>query len=129
MKGKAIFAGLILLMLNACASLSPVEQAQYQSLEKDLKVAQLQEVEKKSAGAAGALNVLPGFGNLYLGQPGLFAVNLLTWPISPVWSVPQAAIDAGNANKKHTIAYYNYGEGKEILQANLEKQGSMPEAN
>jgi len=32
-------------------------------------------------------------------------------------------------NKKHTIAYYNYGEGKEILKAELEKQGQAPAAN
>ena len=129
MKGKLVLAAMFALMLNACASLSPVEQAQYQALEKDLKATQLQEVEKKNAAAAGVLNVLPGFGNLYLGQPGLFVANLLTWPISPVWAVPQAAIDAGNVNKKHTIAYYNYGEGKETLKAELAKQESAPAAN
>jgi len=69
MKGKLILAAMFALMLNACAFLSPVEQAQYQALEKDLKAAQLQEVEKKNAAAAGVLNVLSGFGNLYLGQP------------------------------------------------------------
>ena len=52
---------------------------------------------------AGVLNILPGFGNFYLaygtqqsGQWGIGLFNLLLWPISPIWGIPEAAIDAGN---------------------------------
>lgn len=120
---KKSFAAVLLVsfLTVGCAPLSPVEEVQYKNLEKDLMVAQLEDVQKKNPGAAAALNLLPGFGNLYIGQPGYFAGNLLLWPFSVLWGIPQAAIDAENINKKHTLAYYQYGEGKEILASRLNK--------
>lgn len=63
--------------------------------------------------AAGALNLLPGFGNFYLGattehgpQFAFGFINLVTWPLSVVWGIPQAAIDSNTLNKLATIDYY-----------------------
>lgn len=88
--------------------------------------------ELKSPGAAGFLNILPGFGNFYLAsgtdegsQWAIGFVNLLTWPISIVWGIPEAAIDADIINKKNSVYYYSYREGKYELkncQAKLENE-------
>ena len=67
-------------------------------------------------GAAGALNLLPGIGNFYLasGNGGdsshwLYGtLNLLTWPISILWGIPEAAIDANRINERELIYYYQY---------------------
>jgi len=93
--------------------------------------------ELKSPGAAGFLNILPGFGNFYLAsgtdegsQWAIGFVNLLTWPISVVWGIPEAAIDADVINKKNSVYYYTYKQGKDELktcQVKLEKD-KMPES-
>lgn len=79
-----------------------------------------------SPAGAGALNLLPGFGNFYLasGNGGdssqyLYGfLNLLTWPISILWGIPEAAIDANRINKRELIYYYTFDKsGKEALQA------------
>lgn len=79
---------------------------------------------------AGALNLLPGFGNFYLAfgrgndpVQGVFGfVNLLFWPISIVWAAPQAAVDAHTLNEREMLYFYRYDKcGKEELQRrNLE---------
>lgn len=75
--------------------------------------------------AAGALNLLPGFGNFYLacghGSDSAQAVygvlNLLLWPLSIVWAVPQGAIDANTLNKQDMIYYYQFDkDGKAEMQ-------------
>lgn len=80
-----------------------------------------------SPAAAGVMNLLPGFGNFYLaaGNSGqsehyLYGfLNLLSWPISVVWGIPEAAIDATNINKRELIYYYTYNEqGKQELKMN-----------
>lgn len=66
--------------------------------------------------AAGALNLLPGVGNFYLasgnaGQSEHYMygfLNLLTWPFSVIWGIPEAAIDANNINKRDFIYYNTY---------------------
>lgn len=77
-----------------------------------------------SPAGAGALNLLPGFGNFYLasgnggdGSHYLYGfLNLLTWPISVVWGIPEAAIDANRINERELIYYYTFDEsGKEAL--------------
>ena len=95
--------------------------------------------ELKSPGAAGFLNILPGFGNFYLAsgtdegsQWAIGFVNLLTWPISIVWGIPEAAIDAGIINKKNSVYYYSYREGKYELkncQAKLENERNFRNTN
>ena len=76
------------------------------------------EAKVKDPVVAGALNILPGFGNFYLGggtrhkdQMAWGVVNLLLWPLSVVWGVPKAAIDAGNINKISAAEYYRTGDG------------------
>jgi hypothetical protein len=81
--------------------------------------------EKPVSGVtAGALNLLPGIGNFYLGTGNaaesshvLYGVlNLLTWPLSILWGVPEAVIDADNINKREMLYYYTYDEqGKQAL--------------
>lgn len=73
------------------------------------------EIQIKHPGVAGGLNLLPGFGNFYLGagtnegsQWAYGFLNLLFWPISVVWAVPAAAVDAQTINKKETVMYYTY---------------------
>ncbi len=78
----------------------------------------------KSPGCAGALNILPGVGNFYLaagsGEGSMWAIgflNLLTWPLSIIWAVPEAAIDAEAINERETIRYYQFnGNGKKKLE-------------
>lgn len=74
-----------------------------------------------SAAGAGALNLLPGFGNFYLasGNAGdsshyLYGfLNLLAWPISILWGVPEAAIDANKINEREMLYYYKFdNQGK-----------------
>lgn len=73
---------------------------------------------------AGALNILPGVGNFYLaaGNSGegthyLYGfLNLLTWPISVIWGIPEASIDANRINERELIYFYTFDDaGKEAL--------------
>jgi hypothetical protein len=71
----------------------------------------------KSPTLAAVLNILPGIGNFYLAAGteethmwAIGAVNLLFWPVSVLWGVPEGAIDASTINKKETIYYY-YEDG------------------
>lgn len=113
--------------LSACTSLTHQERQTLQSLK-----AQGITVEKPvgtwerpaSPAGAGSLNLLPGFGNFYLatgncgdGNQYLYGfLNLLTWPISIVWGIPEAAIDANRINERELIYYYTFDEGgKEAL--------------
>lgn len=65
---------------------------------------------------AGGLNILPGFGNFYLaaGNGGdsshwLYgALNLITWPVSILWGIPEAVIDANRINERELIYHYKY---------------------
>ena len=96
-------------LFTACISMSPSDTARYQ----DLKFQGYNEADHrvKNPGVAGALNILPGFGNFYLApqDPDQWIVgfcNLFLWPLSVVWGVPQAVSDASTLNKKAFIYYY-----------------------
>ena len=123
------FYSLILAMalLSGCSSLSYTEKTAVRSLK-----SQGITVEKPvgpweapaSAGAAGGLNLLPGVGNFYLaiGEGAekshyLYGfLNLLTWPLSIVWGIPEAAIDANTINERELVYFYTYDEsGKQSL--------------
>ncbi len=114
-------------MLSGCTSLTRQEHMQLRELQAqgvtvDKPVGNF---EKPASGVtAGALNLLPGIGNFYLGTGNaaesshvLYGVlNLLTWPLSILWGVPEAAIDADNINKREMLYYYTYDEqGKQAL--------------
>ena len=108
------FFGAAVLLLTGCASVRPESKTMLQEArEYGLSVDKVEEV---SPGVAGALNVLPGFGNVYLAFNSdektvnwvLFPVNLLTWPFSILWGIPQAAVDANTINMQATADYYMY---------------------
>ncbi|MDR1476820.1 MAG: hypothetical protein LBI17_01680 [Rickettsiales bacterium] len=69
--------------------------------------------EPKSPAEAALLNLLPGIGNFYLcGEETSHctygALNLLTWPLSVLWAVPDGAISANNINKRALVEFYRY---------------------
>jgi hypothetical protein len=102
---------LSLLALAACIPLRHSARVQLVEL-RDVGIGATEQAVTSPA-LAGALNILPGFGNFYLaasadegGQWAVGFLNLLTWPWSVVWGIPQAAIDANTANKLATVDYY-----------------------
>ncbi len=113
MKLPRLFAFGFLALLTGCTTMSRSDKERYQEL-KQLGI-RGNDMETKSPAAAGALNLLPGFGNFYLAagteesEQWLYGfLNLLTWPISPIWGIPEAVIDAGTINKKETVYYYTF---------------------
>ncbi len=116
-------------LLAACTTLTKQEQNNLRSLKAqgvtvDRPVGNFE--PPANPGAAGALNLLPGIGNFYLasGNGGdsshwLYGtLNLLTWPISILWGVPEAAVDANRINERELIYYYQYDQmGKKELAA------------
>ena len=98
---------LTLAILAGCQTLDPSERQQYENLTD----AGAETVEVKSPAVAGALNLL-ALGDLYTGEYGAFALDLLLWPFSVLWAVPQGVSTARNLNRKATIAHYRYGDGR-----------------
>lgn len=102
----------LFLFLTACVSLSDSERATLYELEQYGAPVPVKTVANPTTAAF--LNLLPGIGNFYLacGEGGhliqypIGLVNLLTWPISPIWAFPQAYIDAKTLNKKEAVLYY-----------------------
>ncbi len=117
------------LLLASCTSLTHQERNTLRSLQ-----AQGITVDKPvgnweapaSPAGAGALNLLPGFGNFYLasgnaGDSGQYLygfLNLLTWPVSVLWGIPEAAIDAGTINERELIYFYTFDESGKIALKN-----------
>ena len=123
--GLSLLVGTML--LAGCTSLTRQEQMQLQHLKaQGITVDKPLGNYEKPASVAGAaaLNLLPGVGNFYLGS-GQAAesdhwlygfLNLLTWPVSIVWGILEAAIDANAINKREMLYYYQYDKmGKEEL--------------
>lgn len=123
--GLSLLVGTML--LAGCTSLTRQEEIQLQHLKaQGITVDKPLGNYEKPASVAGAaaLNLLPGVGNFYLGS-GQAAesdhwlygfLNLLTWPVSIVWGIPEAAIDANAINKREMLYYYQYDKmGKEEL--------------
>lgn len=112
----------MLVVLTGCISLNSSEKATLTELE-SYGISST-EHKIKQPGVAGILNILPGFGNFYLasgtdeGQQWLFGfLNLLLWPVSVVWAIPEGAIDANTMNKQETIRYYTFdANGKKELE-------------
>lgn len=98
----------VLLWTAGCQGLNTWEKQAYRNLE----MQGAPEQETYSPVLAGILNILPGGGDAYLGQWGAFVGNLLLWPYSVVWGIPEAAITASNMNKKETVYFYLMGPGK-----------------
>lgn len=70
------------------------------------------EVEEKSPTTAAVLNVLPGIGDFYNGNPGYGVANLLTWPLSVLWAPVGGASGAREANYYMTKAHVESLENK-----------------
>ncbi len=105
-----VLAVLVGLAASGCSALNEYEQAQYELLVSEGNAP----LEPYSPASAGILNVLPGFGDAYNEQWGAFVCNLLLWPLSVVWGIPEAVITAQNQNMKRTVYYYTLGPGKSV---------------
>ena len=97
-----------LLLCASCNSLNAIERQQY----KNLMAQGAETANEQSPTLAAVLNILPGFGDLYNGEWGAFALDFLFWPPSVVWAIPQGAVTAGNLNEKATISFYTVGPGQ-----------------
>lgn len=108
-----LFVMALLLSAASCESLTysdkdMLDELQYYGVPID---------EHYSPATACWLNFLPGIGNFYLDQTGEGIGNLLLWPLSIFWGMPQAYIDAKVLNQKVTADYYRTRAGKERLEA------------
>ena len=126
MKKTFILAAIV--TLSACTTLTKSEKDQLHLLKSngitvDRPVGNYE--KPASPAAAGLLNILPGFGNFYLASGNgaesshwLYgAGNRLFWPISIVWGIPEAVVDANNINERELIYYYQYNpQGKQEIQ-------------
>lgn len=97
---------LLAVAMLGCTTLSRGEK----DLWRDAQMRGVREVQVCSPGLAAGLNILPGVGNAYIagsGGPGSewawFAINFLTWPISPIWAIPDGAISAKTVNVRETL--------------------------
>ena len=132
MKWTVFVLCLIALLCSGCINLSRSEKENLRVI-RDAGLSPI-EVRVKSVPAAGWLNVLPGVGNFYLAigtdeteQYLVGFMNLLFWPLSCAWGIPQAAIDANTLNKRETLYYYMSTErGRAELQEAIDRTESMP---
>ena len=113
----------MILTLSGCVSLTAREREFSRQLAaKDITVDRPCGVWEAPANpaAAGALNLLPGFGNFYLAagngadnsQYLVGVANLLLWPWSIFWGVPEAAIDAETINERELIWHHRLQESE-----------------
>ena len=114
-----------LIFLSACTSLTMQEKHTLRSLKTHgITVDTPTGNWERPANPAGTalLNLLPGIGNFYLasgngGQSEHFlygTLNLLTWPISVVWGIPEAAVDANRINERELIYFYTFDESGQL---------------
>jgi len=125
--GRLLMAVMLAACATGCISLSYHEKRERRYLQAngiDIDHAPGGYEAPNSAAIAGALNLLPGIGNFYLAagrgndsaQAVYGVVNLLFWPASIIWSVPQAAIDANTLNQREMLYFYHYEQdGKKAM--------------
>jgi hypothetical protein len=116
---KKFLLSIMIVALAGCTSLTRQEQMELRVLKgQGVSVDKPVGSWERPASPAGAalLNILPGFGNFYLasGNGGdsshyLYGtLNLLTWPVSVLWGIPEAAVDAARINERELIYYYKF---------------------
>lgn len=122
---RLVICLMLALTLGGCVTLS----AQDEKTAQELKSYGLTPswTQPKNVFLAGFLNVLPFAGNLYLsagkdGDADQVSYGVLNfffiYPISILWAVPQAAIDAHTLNKKTFVDYYSFDKaGQRTLDA------------
>jgi hypothetical protein len=98
-------------------SLSKVEESEYAALLSEGVIES--PIKHKRKGVTATIDfIIPGFGHLfYLGEQSgasLFLSNIL-WPFSAFWGAYAGVVDTDVVNRRHTIEYYLYGEGKQEL--------------
>lgn len=129
---RKILGLFVAIALSGCTSLTHLEQRELQVLRGqgvtvDKPIGSWE--KPANAGGAALLNLLPGFGNFYLamGNAGdsdhyiYGAANLLLWPISVLWGIPEAAVDAKTINQREMLYYYKFDPmgKKEIAKAGI----------
>ena len=134
MKQWSLLSSLLGLLLIACVTTSSQEKLTLNRVRAAGLPVPREEIA--SSALAGGLNVLPGIGNMYLGavseekvQWAFGFLNLLFWPLSIVWGVPEAAIDATTINEKYTAQYYMVGEGATQLDTAEQRKATPNPAN
>ena len=124
---KLLLTCICLTLLNGCTHLTHSEKENLHILKNhSITVDRAGHYEApNSALAAGLLNILPGFGNFYLAMGDgadsnhyVFGfANLLLWPLSIIWAVPEGAIDAQTLNQRELLYYYKFNPyGQQELQ-------------
>lgn len=93
----------ILVCLALTSSCSSLNSAQNREL-KEFRAKNL-EVKEKDPTTAAVLNILPGFGDFYNGNPGYGVVNLLLWPASILWAPVGGVSGAEEVNYYASKAY------------------------
>lgn len=111
-------------MLSACQSLAYQEQRQLSELQyKGISVDRPFGDREKTAPDESGIAQYSSRGRQFLfGERSCRSVgtksNLLIWPISILWGIPAAAIDADTVNKRDLLMYYQYDErGKEFYKS------------
>lgn len=122
----------VALLCSGCVSLSRMDKENLRTI----KYAGLGVTDEpvKIPLLAGFLNLFPGAGNFYLSygteepeQVTTGFINFFLWPVSILWGIPEAAIDANTLNKRETLYYYfRTDRGREELQAALDRRKAMP---
>lgn len=98
---------LTLAFSTSCTSLNSTQDREL----KELRAKNL-EVKEKNPTTAAVLNILPGFGDFYNGNPGYGVANLLLWPLSILWAPVGGATGAEEVNYYSSKAYVSELEGK-----------------
>ena len=125
MKKSLYISLLAVAILSGCTSLTyhekkEITRLKYQGVSIDRPAGEWEKPANPLL--AGVLNILPGVGNFYLASGNaadsshwIYGFgNLLLWPMSVIWAVPEAVIDANNINKRDMLDYYRYGDDKAL---------------
>lgn len=95
------------ILFTSCASMNSSQKRELSNWQ-----AQNLEVQEKNKTTAALLNILPGIGDFYNGNPGYGIANLLLWPASVLWAPVGGASGADEANYFATKAYVEELESK-----------------